>query len=171
MGKVKVHYCGFWPRAKRKCRVPVSAYGQLLPDESTLFIAKTSSVSAIGTFNHSHYMRYLSDLLFFYNICLSCQDETENETYISGIRCTKCPAGYFLPENPIGDRDICLLAEMRMEMVLGWGEEEGEMEVDNQFPSDCAARWICNECGMEAPKVWPHQYKKITITILIGKKQ
>ena len=49
---------------------------------------------------------------------------------------------------------------MRMEMVLGWGEEEGEMEVDNQFPSDCAARWICNECGMEAPKVWPHQYKK-----------
>ena len=42
---------------------------------------------------------------------------------------------------------------MRMEMVLGWGEEEGEMEVDNQFPSDCAARWICNECGMEAPKV------------------
>ena len=84
---------------------------------------------------------------------LRCQDETENETYISGIRCTKCPAGYFLPENPIGDRDICLVTEMRMEMVLGWGEEEGEMEVDNQFPSDCAARWICNECGMEAPKV------------------
>ena len=33
---------------------------------------------------------------------LRCQDETENETYISAIRCTKCP-GYFLPENPIGD--------------------------------------------------------------------
>jgi len=71
----------------------------------------------------------------FLCVCDRCQDETENETYISGIRCTKCPAGYFLPENPIG-----------------WGEEEGEMEVDNQFPSDCAARWICNECGMEAPK-------------------
>merc|ERR1712004_504506 len=54
----------------------------------------------------------------FLCVCDRCQDETENETYISGIRCTKCPAGYFLPENPI----------------------------------DCAARWICNECGMEAPK-------------------
>ena len=159
IGKVKLHYCGFWPRAKRKCRVPVSAYGQLLPDESTLFIAKTSFVSAIGTFNHSHICD-ICQTWFFYNICLRCQDETENETYISGIRCTKCPAGYFLPENPIGDRDICLVAGMRMEMVLGWGEEEGEMEVDNQFPSDCAARWICNECGMEAPKVWPHQYNK-----------
>ena len=37
------------------------------------------------------------------HVCIPrCQDETENETYISAIRCTKCP-GYFLPENPIGD--------------------------------------------------------------------
>ena len=40
--------------------------------------------------------------LFFMMVAtLRCQDETENETYISAIRCTKCP-GYFLPENPIG---------------------------------------------------------------------
>ena len=117
-----------------------------------------------------------------------CQDETENETYISAIRCTKCP-GYFLPENPIGDQhkikiwswsnhyvvmiwamvmiqcnqvhkillppadqDMIMAA---MVMMLGWGEEEGGMEVDNQFPPDCEARWICNECQMQAPKVRP----------------
>jgi len=32
--------------------------------------------------------------------CDRCQDETENETYMSAIRCIKCPA-YFLPENPL----------------------------------------------------------------------
>jgi len=49
--------------------------------------------------------------------CDRCLDETENETFISAIKCTKCP-GYFLPENPI----------------------------------DCACRWVCNECSIEAPK-------------------
>ena len=29
------------------------------------------------------------------------------------------------------------------------------MEVDNQSPPDCEARWVCNECQMQAPKVWP----------------
>jgi len=33
--------------------------------------------------------------------CDRCQDETENETFISAIKCTKCPTGYFLPKNPI----------------------------------------------------------------------
>ena len=33
--------------------------------------------------------------------CDRCQDETENETYMSAIKCTKC-AGFFLPEKPLG---------------------------------------------------------------------
>ena len=45
-----------------------------------------------------------------------------------------------------------------MAVMLGWGEEEGGMEVDNQSPPDCQARWVCNECQMEAPKVWPYLY-------------
>ena len=33
--------------------------------------------------------------------CDRCQDETENETYMSAIKCTKCQ-GFFLPENTMG---------------------------------------------------------------------
>ena len=44
----------------------------------------------------------LTDLLqdFLCN-CDRCADETENETYLSALRCVKCP-GYFLPNNPLG---------------------------------------------------------------------
>ena len=72
----------------------------------------------------------------FLCVCDRCQDETENETFISAIRCTKCP-GFFLPDNPIG---------------LVW-EGEG-MEVDNTS-ADCEGKWLCNECHIEAPKVRP----------------
>jgi hypothetical protein len=70
--------------------------------------------------------------------CDRCQDETENETFISAIRCTKCP-GFFLPENPIG--------------LQGEGGEGGGMEVDFD-PLDCETKWTCNECHIDAPKVW-----------------
>merc|ERR1719342_1964551 len=33
--------------------------------------------------------------------CDRCQDETENETYMSAIKCTKKCPGYFLPEKPL----------------------------------------------------------------------
>ena len=35
--------------------------------------------------------------------CDRCADETENETYLSALRCVKCP-GYFLPNNPLGKK-------------------------------------------------------------------
>ena len=35
--------------------------------------------------------------------CDRCADETENETYMSALRCIKCP-GYFLPSNPLGNQ-------------------------------------------------------------------
>ena len=35
--------------------------------------------------------------------CDRCGDETENETYMSALRCIKCP-GYFLPSDPLGKR-------------------------------------------------------------------
>ena len=46
----------------------------------------------------------LTDLLqdFLCN-CDRCADETENETYLSALRCVKCP-GYFLPRNPLGKK-------------------------------------------------------------------
>ena len=46
----------------------------------------------------------LTDLLqdFLCN-CDRCADETENETYLSALRCVKCP-GYFLPKNPLGKK-------------------------------------------------------------------
>ena len=33
--------------------------------------------------------------------CDRCQDETENETYMSAIKCTKCQ-GFFLPTDVMG---------------------------------------------------------------------
>ena len=61
---------------------------------------------------------------------------------------------YQVPEILPPDNQDMIMAAMRMVVMLGWGEvEEGGMEVDNQFPPDCEARWICNECGMQAPKV------------------
>ena len=57
---------------------------------------------------------------------------------------------------------VMVMMVMVIVMMLGWVEEEGGMEVDNQSPPpDCAARWICNECQMVAPKVdHPHQQQQ-----------
>jgi len=33
--------------------------------------------------------------------CLRCQDNTENETYMSGLKCLKCGDGFYLPDKPL----------------------------------------------------------------------
>ena len=43
--------------------------------------------------------------------CDRCADETENETYLSALRCVKCP-GYFLPNNPLGKKHYLPLIDI-----------------------------------------------------------
>ena len=82
-------------------RVHVSAYGQLLPDESTLFIAKTSFVSAIGTFDHSHitYMWYLSDLVLLQHMSQMPRWDRERDVHL-GDPVHQVPCWLLSPRKP-----------------------------------------------------------------------
>merc|ERR1712241_1485401 len=54
--------------------------------------------------------------------CDRCQDETENETYMSAIKCTKKCPGYFLPEKPLDCESKWACNECSNEAPQGYHE-------------------------------------------------
>jgi len=54
--------------------------------------------------------------------CDRCLDSTENETYMSAVKCTKCPNGYFLPQNPIDCESHWLCTECRAQAPKGYSD-------------------------------------------------
>jgi hypothetical protein len=51
-----------------------------------------------GTLQRQEFIR---DSKFFNCDCSRCKDPTELGTYLSAVKCTKCPNGYLLSQNPL----------------------------------------------------------------------
>ena len=76
--------------------------------------------------------------------CDRCQDDTENETYMSAIRCIKCP-GYFLAENPLDCTGKWLCNECGTAAPLGYsdmayskvGSAIAKIEEEGLTPESC----------------------------------
>ena len=89
-----------WSRCHGRCFNPDmsitvrSAYGAEEGDSVSICYTDSLWTTAARREN----LVYSKDFLC---TCDRCGDETENETYISALRCIKCP-GYFLPTNPLG---------------------------------------------------------------------
>ncbi|XP_023336991.1 protein msta [Eurytemora carolleeae] len=54
--------------------------------------------------------------------CDRCQDRTENETYLSALKCLKCPDGYYLPDSPLDCSSPWSCSQCKLVAPQGYSE-------------------------------------------------
>jgi hypothetical protein len=80
-----------------------------------------------------------------------CQDRTENGTFMSGLKCLKCPDGYYLADSPLdcASNWTCTLCRIQAPQVHRAGLKN---TVDYSL-LHCAGNWTCTLCKIQAPQL------------------
>lgn len=54
--------------------------------------------------------------------CDRCNDKTENGTYLSGLKCLKCPEGFYLPDTPLDCTSTWTCTQCKVQSPQGYSD-------------------------------------------------